>query len=120
MGLLIRWVVMIIAVFVAVYVGQALGLNIGSVNGTMDFGTVAIFAAVLGIVNAFIGPVLKLLSLPLVIMTFGLISLVINAVLFLLAAWLVPSFQAGGFLGALVGSVIVSIVSAVLSSVVPK
>jgi putative membrane protein len=114
MRLLINWVVMIVAVFVAVLVNQALGFKTGSVNGTTDWVTIAIFAAVLGLVNAFIGPILKIISLPLTIMTFGLFSLIINALLFMLASWLVPSFQSGGFLAAIVAAIIVSIVSAVL------
>jgi putative membrane protein len=114
MRLLINWLIMIVAVFVAVLVGRALGFDIGSKNGTTDWGSIAIFALVLGLVNAIIGPILKVISLPLTIMSFGLFSLVVNAILFLLAAWLVPSFQAGGFFGALLGSIIVSIVSSVL------
>lgn len=76
--------------------------------------TAIIVAVVLAIVNATIGPFLKLLLLPLNILTLGLISLVINVLMVLLVAKIVPGFSLDGFWTALVFAVILALVSMVL------
>jgi putative membrane protein len=63
-------------------------------------------AAVLGVANAFLKPVLKLLTLPLVILTLGLFLLVINIAMVALAEWVAPNFAVDGF-WAYVGTVVV-------------
>ena len=70
-----------------------------------------IAAVVFGLVNAFIRPVIAILSLPLTIITLGLFTLVINAAMFGLTALLVPGMYVSGFWAALFGAVIVSLVS---------
>jgi putative membrane protein len=82
------------------------------------FGTALIAAVVIGLVNATLGFVLKILTLPLTIVTFGLFLLVINAVMLKLAAVLVPGFEVYGFLPALLGAIILSVTSLVLRSLV--
>lgn len=69
-------------------------------------------AALFGIVNAVIGPVLRLLSLPLTVITVGLFALVVNGVLLALTAWLSASLDVGGFLQAVLAAVVISAVSA--------
>jgi putative membrane protein len=80
-------------------------------------------AAVLGLVNAFVRPILALLSCPLVAMTLGLFILVVNAVAFLiagrLAEWLGIGFTVDGFVPALFGSIVVSVVSTIVTLFVP-
>lgn len=71
-----------------------------------------IFAVVLGVINVFIKPVLKILTLPITIITLGLFSLVINALLVLGAAQLVPNFYVSGFWSAFFFSIIVSLINA--------
>ena len=76
---------------------------------------------VLGILNAFVKPILVLISMPLTCATLGLFMFVINAVMLLLVG-LFPQqlgFTVDGFIPALIGSVIISLVDAVLSKVVP-
>jgi len=82
------------------------------------FGTALIAAVVIGLVNATLGFVLKILTLPLTIVTFGLFLLVINAVMLKLAAALVPGFEVYGFLPALLGAIILSLISLVLRSLI--
>jgi putative membrane protein len=82
------------------------------------FGTALIAAVVIGLVNATLGFVLKILTLPLTIVTFGLFLLVINAIMLKLAAALVPGFEVYGFLPALLGAIILSVISLVLRSLV--
>ena len=73
-------------------------------------------ALTLGILNAFIRPVLLLLALPLLIFTLGLFTLVINALLLCLVAWLLPDyFRVDTFGAAFLGAAIIGIVSVALN-----
>ncbi|MDO4763436.1 MAG: phage holin family protein [Flavobacteriaceae bacterium] len=80
------------------------------------FGTAIIFAIVLGLLNAFVKPVLKMLSLPLTVITMGLFSLVINTVVMLLAEFFVQGVHIDGILWALIFSVLLSFVTSAISS----
>jgi putative membrane protein len=81
--------------------------------------SVLIFGIVLGVINAFIKPVVQLLSLPISCLTFGLFALVVNAVLFKLGAALTPGLVVGWW-GAFVGGILVSIASSIIFSVVDE
>jgi putative membrane protein len=96
--LLLAWAINALALWVA---------N-GLFDGVRIHGWAAylIAAAVLGVANAFLKPVLTVLTLPLVILTLGLFVLVINVAMVALAAWAAPNFTVHGF-GAYVGTVIV-------------
>ena len=78
------------------------------------FGTALVAAVVIGLVNATLGFILKIMTLPLTIVTFGLFLIVINAVMLMLAAALVPGFAVSGFGAALLGAIVLSLVSFVL------
>lgn len=78
------------------------------------FGTAAIAALILGLVNAFVRPVLFILTLPLTIVTLGLFLFVINAIMLWLVGFLVPGFIVAGFLPALLASVVLTLVSTLL------
>ncbi len=82
----------------------------------------AAMAVILGLVNAVIRPLLKLLTCPLIILTLGLFALVINAVTLLIAARIAETIHIGfyvdGFVPALLGALIVSIVTVVLHAIV--
>jgi putative membrane protein len=82
-----------------------------SVSGPM---AALIAALVIGLTNATIGFVLKILTFPLTILTLGLFWFVINALMLKLAASLVPGFEVRGFIPALIGSILISLVSSVL------
>ena len=102
MGLLIN----VIAVAVAAYILPGI-----HVDGWMSALAVAV---VLGIVNAFIKPIVTLLTLPLTILTLGLFLIVINIALVFLVAAIVPGFRVDGWLSALLFSIVVSVVGSVL------
>lgn len=93
----------------------AIGVLLASkiVNGIHadDYVTLAIASLLLGIFNAFLRPVMLILSLPLLIFTLGLFTLVINAALLGLVAWMLKSFHVAGFWAAFWGGVIISLVS---------
>ena len=78
------------------------------------FGTALIAAIVIGLVNATIGLVLKIVTFPLTIVTLGLFWLVINALMLKLAAALVPGFRVAGFLPAFLGAILMTLVSTLL------
>lgn len=102
MKTLLKWLVYTIVILGAAY----------NLPGVMvdDFTTALIVALVLGLINAIIKPLVVVLTLPINILTLGLFTLVINALLVMLASAIVPGFSVDGFLAALVFSVILSIV----------
>lgn len=85
-----------------------------------SFWTALLFAVVLGVINAFIRPVVHLLSLPVTIATLGLFSLVINALLFWLASKFVFGVEIESFAAAFWGALILTLVSWATSAVFKK
>ena len=105
---LIRWLVTTIAVFAAEKIIPGIHCNsAGALLGA---------SLLLGIVNAFVRPILLLLSIPFIIVTMGLFILVVNALMLMLVAQIVPSFSVDGFWNAFFGSIVISLVSWILSS----
>ncbi|RRQ45937.1 phage holin family protein [Chryseobacterium sp. SC28] len=82
-----------------------------------DFWSTIIFAFVLGILNVFVRPILSILSLPITILTLGLFSLVINAVIILLADSLMDSLTVANFWWALLFSILLSLVTSAFSMI---
>jgi putative membrane protein len=78
-----------------------------------------LFSLVLGVLNAFLRPVLLLLTLPLTLLTLGLFIIVVNAVVFWLATLVPVGVEVSGFGGALLGALTVSAVSFVASRFLP-
>ena len=74
-----------------------------------DWGSAFLAALVLGLVNAFVRPLMIVLTLPLTIVTFGLFLLVINGLMLQLAGALVPGFRVHGFGSALLGSLLLTL-----------
>ena len=100
---LFRWFVLTVAVWIAAVIVPGIAYD-----SRKDL---LVAALVLGILNTVVRPVLRLLSLPVIILSFGLFLLVINALLLKLTAWLVPGFHVSGFWPAVGASVVISIVS---------
>jgi putative membrane protein len=88
-----------------------------------EIGTLIIVALLFGLVNFLVKPVVKLLSLPLLILTLGLFTLVVNALMLLLTSWLADkldlSFHVEGFWTAVLGGLIISVVSWALHVILP-
>lgn len=106
MHTLISWVVSAVAIAIAAYILPGI-----TVSGVV---AVILLALVLGIINTFIKPVLKVLTLPLTIMTLGLFSLVLNTLLIMLAAAIVPGVDIANFWWALLFGILISLITAVL------
>ncbi len=109
MGIIINLLINGVAVFVTSYVLSA-GVQVDS------FMTALIVAVVLGLVNTFIKPIIHIFALPLTVITLGLFSLVINALMILLVDALIPGFAVSGFIWALIFSFVLSLVNSVLGS----
>lgn len=115
MRLIVRWIIIALALFVAAWLipgirveGDALGVYI-------------LMALILGLVNAIIRPIIKFISLPITILTLGLFIFVINGITFWLASsiargWFHVGFYVEGFRSALLGALVVSIVSVILTA----
>jgi putative membrane protein len=115
MRLLIRWLVAALALFLAAWIVPGIQVE---PNAWWVF---AVMAVVLGLVNAVIRPVLKLLSCGLIILTLGLFSLVVNALTLWLASsiavnWFHVGFRVQGFWSAFWGALIVSVATVILSA----
>ena len=82
-----------------------------------NFLSAMLVAVVIGLINVFIKPFVQLISLPVNFLTLGLFSLVINALLLMLAGAITPGFEVSGFLSALFGSVLLSLFSGVTSKI---
>ncbi|MBX4189481.1 phage holin family protein [Candidatus Parcubacteria bacterium] len=106
MKIIIRWIISALAIAVATYLLPGIAVE----------GPVAalVLAIVLGAINAVLRPVLVVLTLPLTIITLGLFALVINALLILLAAAIVPGFAVAGFGAAFLFGIVLALVNFVL------
>ena len=111
-NIVIRFVINAIALWVASAI-------IGGVSVSGTLGNWLVLLVVFGLVNALIKPILKLLTLPINVMTLGLFTLVINAFLFWLTSVLVSALKVDGIVAAFLGALVVSVVSTVLSWVLP-
>ena len=127
--LLVTIIINAIAVYVAVLVVPQISFpaadNLLRLEG--NWWHVVAVALILALINSYVKPILKILSLPITLISLGLFALILNALLLLLVAFVAdavnidftiggfpPSFTADAFVGALLGSIVISIVSIVL------
>lgn len=109
MEILISWLVSSLAIIIAAYVLPGVQVD--------NFLAALVAALVLGIINSVLKPILLLLTLPINVLTLGLLTFVINALLVMLAASIVPGFHVNGFWWALLFSIVLSIVNTVLGNI---
>ena len=107
-GIVLRWLILTLAIMVASYLIEGIEVR--------GFGSALLAAAIVGILNALFRPVLIILTLPINILTLGLFTFVINALLLMMASGVIGGFEVHGFWAALWGSLVISLVSWVLSS----
>ncbi len=108
MGIFIRWLILTAAIVAASYLIDGIRIS--------GFFSAFCAAAVLGILNALFRPILFILTLPINIMTFGLFTFVINALLLKMASGVIPGFDVHGFWSAVFAALIISGVNWILSS----
>jgi len=109
-GILFRWIILTVAIFFAAYVIDGIHVS--------GFFSAFFAAAILGILNAFLRPVLIILTLPFNIITFGLFTFIINALLLKMAAGVIKGFEIDGFWPAILGALLISIVSWILNWII--
>ena len=107
------------ALYVAVLIVDGLDFSFDSEQAWLKFVVVAL---IFGLVNTFVKPILKLLTLPITMVTLGLFLLVINALMLLLTGWISDQLDLGfvvdGFFPAVLGAIVISIVGFLLSMVI--
>jgi putative membrane protein len=113
MRLIVHWLINAAALFALPYILSSIQVK--------DFVTALVVALVLGLVNAFIRPILILLTLPVTILTLGFFILVINALLFWAVASFLEGFHVAGFWSAFWGAIVYALVSwAVAALLLPR
>ncbi len=107
---LIRWFINTVSLFAVVNIVPGITVS--------NWTSMVIAALVLGLLNAFLRPLILLLTLPVNLATLGLFTLVVNAFLFYLASFLVKGFLITGFWNAFLGALVFSIISFLLSVII--
>jgi len=116
-SLLLHWVLNAAALWVAAWLLPGLDFR----GSALDL---LLVAAVFGVVNSLLRPILTVLTCPLIVLTLGLFTLVINALMLLVTGWLSARWDLGftvsGFWAAFLGGLVVGLVSLVLTLALPK
>jgi putative membrane protein len=108
--LLLKWLIMAVSIVVSAYLIPGVRVS--------DFFTALWVALFLGIVNILIRPILILVTLPINILTLGLFTFIINALLILLGSWMIEGFHVSGFWVAVLFSIVLSLINYALGSLI--
>ncbi len=108
---LIHWLITTVAVLIAAYLLPGVAVK--------GFFAALVTALVLGLINTFIRPILLILTLPINLLTLGLFTFVINALLIMLTSAVVPGFDVRNFWWALLFSLVLSLIKWALNAMVP-
>ena len=100
-NIFLRWIAFSLAIMFVAWLIP--GISIA------NFLTAMLVSVVMALINTFVKPILQFISLPVNLITLGLFSFIINALLFKFAGWIVPGFEVEGFLSALLGSIVLSL-----------
>ncbi len=112
MRILVSWLVNAAALYVTAWLVPGILISGG-------LGPLLLAALVIGLINAVVRPVAVVLTLPITILTLGIFYLVLNGLLFYLAAAVTPGFALTGFWAAVLGALVMSVVGMVLHALVP-
>jgi putative membrane protein len=99
------------------------GISIGPGTTSERTFTLVLVAVIFGLVNMIVRPIARLISIPLLLLTLGLFTFVVNALMLLLTAWIADqfdlAFEVDGFWSALLGALVISVVTFVLNVLLP-
>ena len=109
-GILIRWLTLTVAILLTSYLLDSIHVS--------GFLVAILAAAILGILNAFFRPIALLLTLPINILSLGLFTFIINALMLKMASGVITGFDVHGFWGAVFGSLLISLISWLLNTFV--
>ncbi len=107
--ILVRWICFALALIFTAWVIP--GIEVSS------FWSAMFACIIIALINTFIKPLLEVITFPINFITVGLFSLVINALLLMLAGWITPGLEVEGFLSALFGSIVLSLFSIGISKI---
>jgi len=107
-GIFLRWLILTIAILITSYLLDGIYVR--------NFLSAFFAAAILGILNAFFRPILFVLTLPINVLSLGLFTFVINAIMLMMVSGVISGFKVYGFWPAVFGSLLISLVSWILTS----
>ena len=108
-NMLLRWVVYSLLIMFTAWIVPGIGVE--------SFLSAMLVCLVIALINIFIRPLVEFISLPVTFLTLGLFSLVINALLLMLAGAVTPGFVVSGFFSALIGSIVLSLFAWVINKI---
>jgi putative membrane protein len=111
-GIFLRWLILTVAIIITSYLLDGIYVR--------NFLSAFFAAAILGILNAFFRPVLFILTLPINVLSLGLFTFVINAIMLKMASGVISGFNVYGFWPAVFGSLLISLVSWILTSFISE
>jgi len=109
MSLLISWLISALAIMASAYLLPGIHVD--------NFLTAIVVALVLGVLNAIVKPILFFLTLPINILTLGLFTFVLNAIIILITSYIVKGFSVNGFWWALIFSIVLSLINTILGNI---
>lgn len=109
MILLLRWLLFTLAIMFVAWLVPGIGVE--------NFQSALLVTVIMALINIFIRPLIVFITLPINILTLGIFTLVINALLFMLAGYIAPGFYVDGFLAAFLGSVVLSFLGLIINMV---
>lgn len=115
MGLIIKLLLSCVAIALSAWLTP--GVNMPEISTGSGISTLIFVAIVLALLNTFIKPIIKLLTLPVTMVTLGLFLFVINALIILFCSWIVDGFAVDGFVSAFVFSIVLSVISWILNKI---
>lgn len=120
-SILFKFIANAVALAAAVWLVNDITLGGDAASTSSKFVTLLVVALIFGLVNIVVKPIVTALALPLLVVTLGLFTLVINALMLMLTSWLAgDQFQVHGFLSAVLGGLVISIVSWALNLVLDR
>ena len=112
MRLILHWVLSAVALMIVAHLVPGFYIR--------SFGAALIAAVVIGLVNATLGFLLKVLTFPFIILTLGLFWFVVNAVMLIVASKLVPGFVVTGFIPAFWGAIVLALINMAFRALLPR
>ena len=109
MILLLRWLLFTLAIMFVAWLVPGIGVE--------NFQSALLVTVIMALINIFIRPLIVFITLPINILTLGIFTLVINALLFMVAGYIAPGFYVDGFLAAFLGSVVLSFLGLIINMV---
>jgi putative membrane protein len=113
MGLLVSWLVIAAAVVVAAWIVPGVDVEGG-------FWSILLVAAILGLVNVILGTILRILTFPILILTLGLFSIVINMIILWVTTLLTDRLEIDGFWAYFFAALVIAVVTALVQLLLPE